>query len=70
MNRSSNLDICPRRITISTYVGSHTMGYKDYFSNPYMCPRRINVLDHFLPGEFLSTSILTIHLADNHFQHY
>jgi hypothetical protein len=40
-------DICPRRITIPTDVGSHTMGYKDYSSNPDIRPRRINVLDHF-----------------------
>jgi hypothetical protein len=69
-NHSSNPDICPRRITIPTNVGSHAMGYKDYSSNPYIRPTRINVLDHFPPGECLSTSTLTIHLADNHFQYY
>jgi hypothetical protein len=45
------------------------MGYKDYSSNPDIRPIRINVLDHFPSGECLSTSIMTIHLDDNNFQH-
>ena len=57
-------------VTIPTDAGSHAMGDKDYSSNPDIRLRRINVLDHFPPGECLSTSTLTIHLADNHFQHY
>jgi hypothetical protein len=41
------------------------MGYKDYSSNLDIRPRRINVLDHFPPGECLSTSTLIIHLAES-----
>jgi hypothetical protein len=59
MNYYSNLDICPRRISVLIDVGSHAMGYKDYSSNPDICPRRMTILDHFPQGECLSTSSLS-----------
>jgi hypothetical protein len=35
----------------------------------YLSASNLFHLDHSLPGECLSTSTLTIHLTDNHFQH-
>jgi hypothetical protein len=39
-----DVDICPRRMTIPTYVESPTMGYKDHSSNMDLCPRRMPFL--------------------------
>jgi hypothetical protein len=51
-DHSSNLDLCPRRMSVLPDVESHPMGYKDHSSNPDIRPRRMIVLDHFPSGHY------------------